>query len=73
MTNISKEGIQQIRDAYNQAKKKEWDLETEYKKAVEHSKQLLHVVSCPHDELEDASTDGIMRTRCKQCGWVWID
>lgn len=73
MTEISEEGLKQIRDAYRKAKDDEYRLNEEYKKALEHSKQLLRAVSCPHDELEDASSEGIMRTRCNKCGWVWTE
>lgn len=73
MTEISEEGLKQIRDAYDKAKQDEWRLKEEYEKAAKRSAELLHAASCPHDDLEDAGSVAMMRTRCKKCGWVWTE
>lgn len=73
MTNISTEGRNKVREAYEQAKEYEAKVANEYKVAVKRSEALLIALHCPHnsEDLVDNSMDGMMMTRCRRCGFVW--
>lgn len=73
MTKISEEGKQQVRDALDKALARQRDVLAQFQSIHQLCCDLSKALHCPHDELEDASTEGVMQTRCKKCGFIWQD
>ena len=70
---ISEEGLEQVRNAFENAHQDEVAKGAAYNQAILRTEELMRAMGCDHSELEDASTEGIMQTRCKKCGFIWIE
>jgi len=70
---ITEHGLQQVKDALKRALTQEAEARRQLDDCSERVDQLREAVECDHKKLEDAGSFMYQETRCKKCGFMWMD
>jgi len=70
---ITAEGLKQVDDALKSALKAEEQAREQLDDASERVDQLREAVACDHKKLENMGYFMYNESRCKKCGFTWMD
>lgn len=73
MGNITPNGLKRVEEAHDAALKRVRKAREDLDVACEQLDALREAMECEHENLADEGCYINCQTRCKDCGFVWID